>query len=132
MFKFALQWIFQDNFLRDFRDALVLQRLQKRHKRQEFLSVEIFPFFFRLIFSSSESYFLKYKKFYRVSVSWKIRNFWAVSISRNKRKVFFWENIKHFLILEPESSISRNISKLFRGCFSLFVFIFQAWVKEVY
>ena len=39
---------------------------------------------------------LKYQKFFRVSVS------------QNIRKVFFWENIKNFLMLESESSISRN------------------------
>ena len=63
-------------------------------------------------FLSSESYFLKCKIF-RASVSWNIRNFVRVSVSRNIRKAFFWENTKNFLILELESSFSRNIRKYY-------------------
>ena len=64
---------------------------------------------FFLYFSSSESYFLKYKKApfpeiqkkkFRISVSWNIRIFFVFSISRNIRIAFFWENVKYFSILE--------------------------------
>ena len=37
---------------------------------------------------------------------WNTRYFCGVSISRNIRKAFFWENIRNFLILEPERFIS--------------------------
>ena len=47
-------------------------------------------------FSSSESSFLKYKKFFRVFVSWNIRNCCRVSVSWNIRKPFCSENIKNF------------------------------------
>ena len=60
-------------------------------------------------FLSSESCFLKYKKVR--FPEWNIGNFFGVSISQNIKKAFFWENIKNFVILEPESSISRNIRK---------------------
>ena len=50
-------------------------------------------------FSSLKSYFLKYKKIFRVSVSWNMRN---------------------FLILEPESSISWKYKISFRGDFFYF------------
>ena len=116
--------------------------------------------------------FLKYKKLFRVSFSWNIKNFWWVfifwnirtaffwesirsffqgfcflkykksfllrnflgvdffhflslgwkvqgSISGNTRKAFFWENIRNFLILELECSISWNIRSFFRGEFFL-------------
>ena len=46
--------------------------------------------------------------FCSLSVSWNIRNF-MVSLSRNTRKAFFWENIRNFLILEHK--------KFFRGGF---------------
>ena len=76
-----------------------------------------FGFFFH--FLSSEYYFLKYKKFFRVfvswisksSVSWNIRNFIGVFVFQNIRKAFFRENIRHFLILVLESFISQNIRK---------------------
>ena len=48
------------------------------------------------IFSSLKSYFLKYQKLFRVSVSW---------------------NITNFLILEPESSISRKYKNFLKGVF---------------
>ena len=35
------------------------------------------------------------------------------SISQNIRNTFFWENIRTFLILRPESSIPWNIGKTF-------------------
>ena len=62
-----------------------------------------------------------------------IKNFFRVSIFGNKRKSFYWENIRHFLILEYKklsrkiflllelglkSSISRNIRSFFRVSFS--------------
>ena len=69
--------------------------------------------------SSSESYFVKYKKLFKVSVSGNIRKFhflkynefFEVFVSQNIRKAFFWENIRFFLILALESSISQNIKK---------------------
>ena len=64
-----------------------------------FWNIRNFLTVFFFYFSSSESYFLKYKKVCRVSVS------------RNIRKSFIWENIRNFLKLEPESSISQNIRK---------------------
>ena len=91
----------------------------------------------------SESYFLKYKKFFRatvpeafeISVSWSIKNFYRISASRNVRKAFLWENIIFygasvswnmwsFLILELESSIFLEYKKFSQG---RFVFIFWAW-----
>ena len=105
---------------------------KKVTRDKNFCQWRFFLFVFRLAFSSSESYFLNYKKLYRVCFYRNIGNFFGISIPRNKWKVFFWQKIKHFLILEPESSISPNISKLFRGSFSGFVFIFQVWVQEVH
>ena len=70
-----------------------------------------------------ESYFLKYKKFpdiWESSLPWNIRNVFRVSVSRNIRKVFFWENITKKIILEPESSISQNTRNFFGGGFFLF------------
>ena len=87
---------------------------------------------------SSESYFLKYKKFFRVSVfrnikvteiqkilgvsiSWNIRkaffwgnirNFFGVLVFGNISTAFFWENIINFLILEYK--------KFFQGRFFYF------------
>ena len=52
--------------------------------------------------------FLKYNKFFRVSVSWNIR------------KDFCWENIRNFLILELDSSISREYKNFFERGFFLF------------
>ena len=60
-------------------------------------------------FSSLESYFLRFKKFCRVSISWKITNFFWVSISQNITKAFFWENIRNVF----EISISWNIRTAF-------------------
>ena len=37
-----------------------------------------------------------------------------ISISRNIRKTFFWENIRTFLILGSKSSVSQNIRNFFR------------------
>ena len=74
--------------------------------------------FFRdfFYFYISESYFLKYQKFFKISVSLNIRNFrLGVSVSQNIRKAFFWEIIRIFLILEYK--------KFSRGgffCFSSF------------
>ena len=69
-------------------------------------------------FLSSESCFLKYNKFFRVSVSGNIWNFFGVSVLRNIRK---HKNI--FSIRELESFISRNIRKyknffIFRAIFA--------------
>ena len=52
---------------------------------------------------------------------------WIFSISRNIRKVFIWENIRNFLILELESCFSWNIKNIFRAGFFLF---FQAWAEK--
>ena len=79
-------------------------------------SQNVFFFFF---FFSSESYFLQYKKFFRVSVSWNIRafrllkykEFLRVFVSQNIRKAFFWENIRNIWILEQEIFISQKIRK---------------------
>ena len=89
-------------------------------------------------FSKLESYFLKYDKFFKVSVSWIVRNFFVVSISRIIRKVFFWENVRsffgvfvswnmrNFLILELESSIFPQYKKIYcGGC--LFIFSSLGW-----
>ena len=43
--------------------------------------------------------FLKYKKFFsssESSVSWNKKKTFGVSVFRNMRKAFFWENIRHF------------------------------------
>ena len=45
MFKFDLQEISRENFPREFPYALLLQRLQKGHKRQEISSEQIFCLF---------------------------------------------------------------------------------------
>ena len=52
---------------------------------------------------------------------------WIFSISRNIRKVFIWENIRNFLILELESCFSWNIKNIFQAGFFLF---FQAWAEK--
>ena len=54
-------------------------------------------------------------------VSWNRRNFFEVSIFRNIRKAFFWENLRNFLILELKSFISQTIRK-----YKNFFFIFRA------
>ena len=74
--------------------------------------------FFRVgsfYFKSSESYFLEYKKFFKVSVSWNIISRGGVksSISRNVRSFFRVSVSWIFLILEPRSSISWNIRNFF-------------------
>ena len=51
---------------------------------------------------------LKYKQFFR-GFRWP-----------NIKKAFFGENLRNFLILELESSISRNIRNFFGGCFFIF------------
>ena len=52
-----------------------------------------------------------------ICINWKtLQGF----ISRNIRKAFFWENIRNFLILELESSISWNIRNFFPGGFLCF------------
>ena len=89
-------------------------------------------FFYLLSF---ESYFLKYKflgsqfeklsirtflwwiSFYFTSLDWKVQ----ASISRNTRKAFFWENIRNFLVLESENSISWIIRNFFSGWIFLFL-----------
>ena len=69
-----------------------------------------------------------------VSISWKIRNFLGVGCFNflglirkvqgfffgNIRKASFWENIRSFLILELESSISWNTRNFFQRRFALF------------
>ena len=45
MLKFDLQEISRENFPREFPYALLLQRLQKGHKRQEISSEQIFCLF---------------------------------------------------------------------------------------
>ena len=85
-------------------------------------------------FSSTESYFLKCKKFFRVSfpeIYKKIRCFRLLVkctkcfrgfVSRNIRKAFFWENIRSFLISELESSVIPEYKKLSRvGFFKIFL-----------
>ena len=62
---------------------------------------------------SWESYFLKQKTFFRVSVSWNIKKIFRVSVS--------W-SIRNSLMLEPESSISQNIRKYKRIKSGLFLF----------
>ena len=53
-------------------------------------------------FSSSENSLVKCKKFFlKRCISW------------NVRKAFFWENVRKFLILGPDSTISQNVSKTF-------------------
>ena len=73
--------------------------------------------FFRVIFVcflSWGSYFLKYKKLFRSSVSWNIR------------KAFFWENIRNFLIIDPESSIFLKYKKIRIN----FLYFFELWIKN--
>ena len=55
------------------------------------------------------------RSFLRVSVSWNIRNFFGVfvSISRIRRKAFFWENVRNSLILELESFIFWKYNNFF-------------------
>ena len=78
-----------------------------------------------LYFKSSESYFLKYNKFFRMSVSWNLRKFHSLKykefffflgwgggggfFSWNIRTVFFWENIRDFF----GASVSRSIGNFF-------------------
>ena len=63
-------------------------------------------------FSIFESYFLKYKKFFKVSVSWNITKFCFLKYKEYFFRVFRFRNIrKAFLILELKSSISQNIKK---------------------
>ena len=82
----------------------------KKHK--SFLSLRLesdhFPkynTFFQSVFfnfSSSENSLVKCKKFFlKRCISW------------NVRKEFFWENVRKFLILGPDSTISQNVSKTF-------------------
>ena len=62
-------------------------------------------------FSSSKSYFLKYscniKKFFFV----KYKEFLEVFRFPKYNKTFFLENVRNFLVVELESSISPNIRK---------------------
>ena len=65
---------------------------------------ELFKSVFFFHFLSSESYFLKYKKFFRVSVSWNIRKFrfldykwFSQGFRFLKKPSFFWENIRNFI-----------------------------------
>ena len=48
-------------------------------------------------------------------------------ISGNIRKAFFWKNIRIFLILDPESSISGNTRNVFSGW--IFFYIFELGLK---
>ena len=60
------------------------------------------------------------------------------SIYQNIRKNFFWENIRNFFSLGPESSISQNTKKKkkkklrkYKFFYSEFCLIFQAWDESV-
>ena len=87
-------------------------------------------------FLSSESYFLKYKASFRVSVSWNKKDFFRVFISWNIRTAFFWENIRNFsgcifflfFELGLKSSISQNTRSSFRDsvCWNIRIFF---WVS---
>ena len=78
---------------------------------------------------SSESYFVKYRMFFRIFISWNIKNFFSriitnfsgVSGSGNIRKAFSSQNTRNFLILQQESCISWNIGKFFRPDFLNFL-----------
>ena len=65
---------------------------------------------------------MKYKKFFKVFLCLNIRKFrFRVFVSWNIRKDLFWKNIRIFLILEVESSISRGHKNFFRGDFFYFL-----------
>ena len=70
-----------------------------------------------------KSYFLKYRKFLRVFVSWNIRSFFGVFVSWNMRKAFFWEEKWTFLEVSLFSSIKR---------FSWDGFFLVLWVWKVH
>ena len=81
-------------------------------KHKKFLSLELESFipknirsFFRagsFYFLSSESYFLKYKKLFRGFHFLKYKEFFRVSIFRNIRKAFSWENMRKSRFLKYE------------------------------
>ena len=73
------------------------------------------------LFGARKFHFLKYKKFFhrkcffrvRKVHSWNLRSFLKKFHFSKFKKSFFWENMRMFLILGLESSISRNIRKTF-------------------
>ena len=80
MLKFALQGISQENFPKEFRYALLPQRLQKRRRIQNIVSEQIF-----CLISGFESSLLKYKKFYKL----KARKFDFQKYKTSFQKGFF-------------------------------------------
>ena len=101
MLKFALQGISQENFPKEFRYALLPQRLQKRRRIQNIVSEQIF-----CLISGFESSLLKYKKFYKL----KARKFDFQKYKTSFQKVFFYFS-------DSESSVSGNIRDFFRGIY---------------
>ena len=80
--------------------------------------------FFRLgsfYFLSLEIYFLKYKKFFTISVFWNIRifrflkymEFFSVFPFSEIQEKLFFGNIRNFLMLRLESSIFQNVRNFF-------------------
>ena len=74
--------------------------------------------FFEVFDSWSIRNFSSVDFFYFLSLGWKMQGFTWENIG----KAFFWENIRIFLILVLESSISGNIRNFFGGEFFLFYF----------
>ena len=71
---------------------------------------EISEFFFGLFLSWSIIYFAGMVFFYFYFFGWKVQG----SVFGNIRNAFFWENIRIFLILELNSSISGNMRNFFQ------------------
>ena len=61
----------------------------------------------------------------RISFSWNIRK---TFFYENIRKAFFWENIRIFLMLELETSVSRNIKIFF--FFPLILRLITCWLSQ--
>ena len=90
MLKFALQGISQENFPKEFRYALLPQRLQKRRRIQNIVSEQIF-----CLISGFESSLLKYKKFYKL----KARKFDFQKYKTSFQKGFFlFFRLENFLL----------------------------------
>ena len=91
-------------------------------KVQGFISVNIRNFFQRAFFlffglGLRKLHFLKYKKLFRVSVSWNIKNFWGVSDSWNIRKYkkFFNNRARKFHFPKYKNFFSRWRFSIFFG-----------------
>ena len=131
--------------------AVNVTKMSKKMKNKSLFSVEkLFFFLTKCIkcfwFLGFASYLLKYKKLFKVSISWNIkmaffrvdiswgRYFYFLSLSWkvqgsfscNIRKTFFWENIRSFYNIRARKFHFQKYDEFFSGEF-FFVFLGLGW-----